>query len=612
MTEKALFELLYAIAILCTLGIASASVYNGFRNPVNVLFSLAVLSGVCWLSATVMIINNSDTATGYVPIFWLKSGYFFASLIPLFFLMFVRFLSGAAKKIAFTDIFLAIPVLIILMLIYSDLLVSGVSIAPDMTLKEQSHPGILIFVMYFFSYYAVSMWMLIKKFSVSSGILRTQILYVIVGTLVPIGVSGTINILLPFLGIPLYWQLYKLSPLSTVLFAVSVSAAIFKYRFMAFHYAVGKGVFFALLASLTSIAYFSAIFLVARFFQGLTGNYPFIVSLFFFFILIVVFDPLRAQLEKLTDRVFLRSKMNFETAILEIGSLMSLTIDVNKFLADSLKIISDECSVSSMSFMMLDEKHDRFEIVKAVGSAKALVGYTMSTNYSLIKLLNDSGKPVIRRDAERDIGDAYVPSSKKDSLVRVLEDMQKISAHICVPGIVKGRVVVILVAGPKHSGDEFYEDDISFFVTAINQVSIFIENFKLLEKEKEAVKHMAESKEKEKYVGQLEKINKELLKAREELAKSERLSISTQLSISLQHEINNPLTSILALTQALLIRLSRDNDMDLELVSSKMSTVENEALRIRQLLERLSGITEPIIRDYMPGVKMIDLNAAEK
>jgi len=611
-TEKLLFDVLYISVFFLTLGIAAVVLYSNIKNPINIALGLFVLFGIGRLFSVFMVIANSNMITGYIPIFWIKVAYLSVMPLPVFYLYFAKIFSGISKRLSAVDLLLFLPVPVLSVLLYTNVLVSGSWFMPDHTIKEHLEPLFILFAMYFFVYFSVSFWLIAKRFFVSSGQVKTQIAYILFGTIIPVGLGGIINIFVPFLGYSLNWQLYKLSPLATVFFPVFTFAAIFRYKFMEFHYVVGKGLFFASLASIASVAYFSFLFLTAEFFQGLTGGYPFIAGLLFFFILVMIFDPIRIRLEKLTDTIFSRSKLDFEVAITEITSSMNLSVDSQKHLTECLKVIAKRCSLSGVFFFVFDEKHDRFEVKSAEGSGKEFLGHTMTPNYPLIEYMNVSGKPIIRREAEKKIGDDNTTSAEKEGYVRVLDDMQKTGSYVCIPGMVKGKIIVILAVGPKMSEDDFDADDIGFFVTVTNQIAIFIENSNLLEKEKDAVKLAAEAREKEKYVKQLEKINEDLVKTRENLAKAERISTATRLSISLQHEINNPLTSVLALTQVLLIKISKEGSFDPKLVKHKMKTVEEEALRIKQLLDRLSGITDPIVREYMPGVEMIDLNVPEK
>ena len=611
MIEKILFDISYLVVIVVTLTLAIMVLYKDTRDPINLFFGLAILCGLRRLYSIFMVMNSSSPMTGYVPLFWIKAAYFSAVPMPILYLYFARSFSGYLKKFYWLDIVVFIPVPVLSVLLFTDLMVRGAEFLPDLTIKEYFGPLMILYITYFFVYFSAAFWLLANKYFASSGRVKLQTAYIFLGTVIPVGSSGVINIMIPFLGFSLNWQLYKLIPLTTIVLAWSVSAAIVKYKFMEFHYAVTKGILFTVLASFATAAYFSGLFLAARFFQGISGNYSFIAGLVFFFVLAMLFDPLRLKIEKMTDRIFLRTKLDFEAAIGEIASSMKLSVDIHKFLGDSLKIITKKAVLSGAAFLVHDERHERFEVKSAEGCSKELTGYTMTPNYPLIERMKSSGKLVLRRELEKKIGDYYTPSCEKEDIVLVLEDMQKIGAFACIPGLANGRIIVILAVGPKLAGGEFDSEEIDFFITAMNQIAIFVENAALLEKERESARLAAESMEKAKYVEQLERINKDLVKAREDLVKAERISTGTKLSISLQHEINNPLTSVLAITQALLIKLDKEEGFDPLFISQKMKTVEEEALRINQLLERLSGITDPIVREYMPGVEMIDLNAPE-
>lgn len=613
MSDKMLLDLSYYLVITVILAISILTLYKGYDDPVNISFAAALIFLVGWIYSAVMVIHYSFVEPGPLAHFWIKSAYFTFMPVPALFLFFSLSFSKIYKPKLLDVVLMALPVPVLWGLLVFDRIVTRVELLQGPYVREYFGAFIGPLLMYYFLFFGISFWVLLKKFFASRGQIRIQILYILLGCFIPLGFSLTVNVLVPLSGISYGWDMiHKISPFASVVLAVSVSAAIFKYRFMDLHYAVGKGFFFAILASFATAVYFFAIFVIATIFQGISGEYSFIAGLVFFFILAIIFDPFRSRLEKFTDKIFSRTKLDFEAAISEIADSMNLSADTAKFLNDCLKTIIKKTGLSGALFFIFDEKHDRFEVKAAEGCGKELLGYTLTGNYPLIEQMRKTGKPVLKRDFEKMIGDYGTPSCQKEEMLRVLVDMQNIGAAVCVPGKAKGRLIAVLALDPKLSGDDFDSAEISFFVTVTNQISIFVENAVLLEKERESARIEAESREKAKYVERLERINKELIKAREDLAKAERISTATRLSISLQHEINNPLTSVLAITQALLIKLSREEGYDPILVRQKMKTVEEEAKRIKQLLERLSGITDPIVREYMPGVEMIDLNAPER
>ncbi|MFC1478660.1 hypothetical protein ACFL57_04300 [Candidatus Margulisiibacteriota bacterium] len=107
----------------------------------------------------------------------------------------------------------------------------------------------------------------------------------------------------------------------------------------------------------------------------------------------------------------------------------------------------------------------------------------------------------------------------------------------------------------------------------------------------------------------LELKNKKLIKTQEQLIQSEKLASITQITVSLNHEINNPLTSVLADIQFALLKL-RSGKYDMESAARAITclqTAEQEALRIKTIMEDLRRLTKPVVEDYIPGIKMINI-----
>jgi signal transduction histidine kinase len=285
---------------------------------------------------------------------------------------------------------------------------------------------------------------------------------------------------------------------------------------------------------------------------------------------------------------------------------------MDRLLKLTARLLTRRMGLKGAALFIYNEKRDRFEIKGAEGEAKELVGYTMSSNYPLIEALEESKKMVFRHDIEEKMTDVFLLDDEKRKLQSVISDFDKIHVILCVPSIIKNNVVAFLALGEKMSGDTFNEDDLNFLETLANQSAIFLENSMLLEREKDSAKKLAEAQIREQYTATLEKVNKELIETREQLVKSERLSTLTRLTVSLQHEINNPLTSVLAQTQALLLKMQNNDQVPMEFIREVLRRIDTESRRIRDLLKNLAHITEPIVKEYMPGVEMIDINASPR
>ncbi|MDD5456445.1 MAG: HAMP domain-containing protein [Candidatus Margulisbacteria bacterium] len=106
-------------------------------------------------------------------------------------------------------------------------------------------------------------------------------------------------------------------------------------------------------------------------------------------------------------------------------------------------------------------------------------------------------------------------------------------------------------------------------------------------------------------VNDLKKLQKEQLK------KEQILSI-TQLSVGLNHEINNPVATIMMGSQLVLklfekIDLSNEQELrsKMEVIQNTAKQIHEESRRVAKIIKDIQHINEPIIEDYVDGIKMV-------
>jgi len=104
---------------------------------------------------------------------------------------------------------------------------------------------------------------------------------------------------------------------------------------------------------------------------------------------------------------------------------------------------------------------------------------------------------------------------------------------------------------------------------------------------------------------ELEAIVNKLKESQENLIKSERLAAITETSVAANHEINNPLFSILGQAQ-LLLRKYNNQDED---TVHRLRTIEESALRIACVTKKLANLADPVVKEYagLP-TSMIDVD----
>ena len=109
----------------------------------------------------------------------------------------------------------------------------------------------------------------------------------------------------------------------------------------------------------------------------------------------------------------------------------------------------------------------------------------------------------------------------------------------------------------------------------------------------------------EKMMGLLvEAYDKDLLAKADEIA-TRRLSVIREVAIGLNHEINNPLTVILATSELLERRLSGGVENS---IIQRLRSIQSQCERIKEIVAKVSAIVKPVSSEYYCGVKMIDVH----
>jgi PAS domain S-box-containing protein len=100
---------------------------------------------------------------------------------------------------------------------------------------------------------------------------------------------------------------------------------------------------------------------------------------------------------------------------------------------------------------------------------------------------------------------------------------------------------------------------------------------------------------------------REIKRFQTKLLETERLAAITETAIGINHEINNPLCAILGNTQLLLMEKDK---LDPKIIK-RLKSIEKEITRIHEVAERLARISRPVLKEYVGGKLMLDVEHSE-
>jgi DNA-binding response OmpR family regulator len=102
-------------------------------------------------------------------------------------------------------------------------------------------------------------------------------------------------------------------------------------------------------------------------------------------------------------------------------------------------------------------------------------------------------------------------------------------------------------------------------------------------------------------------LRKALTAAEQDLVRAERLAAIGEMTVTLHHEINNPLMAAFADVELLLA----DLDAAAEQRRQGLEDIRQALRRIRDIVQRIGGLREVRSKDYLQGVRMLDLERKE-
>ncbi|MBU0670692.1 GAF domain-containing protein, partial [Patescibacteria group bacterium] len=495
-------NIILLIVALLDFSIGLFIVIKNSKSQINRYFFLLTFFTSSWAISILLFRISTEESLSLI---FMKVAYISATLIAAS-LWQLSHIFPSPKKILFSQkLLLYIPTLILISLILIPNFLTKYIIYYDWG-KEVvlGKKELLIFTIYFLFFFYSAFYIFWKKYKQSQGLKKAQIKYIFSGTFIS-GILGVIfNLIGPWIGNSKYlW----VGPSFLIIMVIFFGYAIIRHRLLNIKLVLSRSVLYFILVALITGGFILVLFLASQFFTeaGLNQN---LVAGIAALIIVLTFEPIKNFFAKITDKIFYKEKIDYQTILRQTSTILSEEIELHSLvekldvnLTEGLKVKGSKLYLlyGEECFLPVEEMEKR--------RTKKRNGDYPSCRSILVKEIKNESDPIVFDEYERKMIDQQDEKVAK-KMEKVLKDMEGLKAAVVAPVFRDKEMTALLILDQKVSGDPYTDDDIKFIQVISPQISSSLEKAKLFSEVKQF--NVKLQKEVDKATADLKKANEEL------------------------------------------------------------------------------------------------------
>ena len=464
------------ISVLSTIALAVIVLLNNRKSVIHIMlfiFSLGFAGAIGSNYLTVYFTEANQVLT------WIRMTMLFASILTPPFYIFIKNFPERTLVVSRWEVFLTIVFTLGSMLLaISSWMFTNVDIV-DGNIVASKGPAFFYFIAVFMYYLARSIILLVKKIRKTTGVQKAQLRYILAGLAISFSFILFFNVVMTL--IFKNSSLITLTNVAPLIFIGTVGYTIIKHRLMDIRVIIKKTtVYIASIIDVLLIA-LALYWLEITFFKEAIG--PGVWGPVVLLIGLVIYNPIKKRFENIANKHFFTSLYNYQATLENLGKKLTYTINLSEIVDSIITTIKQTMHLDRAGVLLYDESSSNYKIYRTEGFTESN-GISLVRNNFLTNYLKQSRKPVLYQELESLQTNG---NGGKAEIAKLKANMQRIEAHICLPLLVKDKLIGIIVLGQKVSKDAYTKEDLGLLEAVANQASIAVENARLYNNMEEMV-----------------------------------------------------------------------------------------------------------------------------
>ena len=224
-------------------------------------------------------------------------------------------------------------------------------------------------------------------------------------------------------------------------------------------------------AILASISVFLGITKIYQLTSGFdTSNIPPGEALILATFVAIVFQPLKAWIQRSLNRYVYREKYDFQRTIREASRQLSSTLDLQSLLQYLCVTIEDTFRAEGVTVYHRAPREKAYVAQTPPASlrwAKVDVVSSIPAQSTIVGFMQKERRPLVLEEAIRDPDDRFAKAAT---------ELRDLRGAVAFPLFDEYSLAGMLIVGPKRSGDPYFNEDIDLLSTLVGQAAVAMKN----------------------------------------------------------------------------------------------------------------------------------------